>query len=60
MHNSEVILRPATAADFPAIRALIRRVRINPYGLDWRRFLVAVDTEASFWPAVSSSRTGAV
>ena len=29
-------------ADFPAIRALIRQVRINPIGLDWRRFIVAV------------------
>jgi N-acetylglutamate synthase-like GNAT family acetyltransferase len=35
-------LRPATQADFPAIRALIRAVQINPIGLDWRRFIVAV------------------
>ncbi len=33
--------RPATAADARAVRALVRRVRINPTGLDWRRFLVA-------------------
>ena len=36
-------LRPATAAEFPAIRALIREAQINPTGLDWRRFLVAID-----------------
>ncbi len=36
-------LRPATAVDQPAIKALIRAVGINPLGLDWRRFLVAVD-----------------
>jgi len=36
-------MRPATAQDSPAIRALVRRVRINPSGLDWRRFLIAVD-----------------
>ena len=36
-------LRPATAADFPAIKALIRQVRINPTGLDWHRFTVAVN-----------------
>ncbi|MFZ5910621.1 MAG: GNAT family N-acetyltransferase [Chloroflexota bacterium] len=36
-------LRPAVEADFPAIRALIRGARINPTGLDWRRFTVAVD-----------------
>lgn len=35
-------LRPAVEADFPAIRALIRGARINPTGLDWRRFTVAV------------------
>ncbi|KAF0107191.1 MAG: GCN5-like N-acetyltransferase [Anaerolineaceae bacterium] len=38
----DVVLRPATKDDFPAIRALIRAVGINPIGLDWRRFLVAV------------------
>jgi N-acetylglutamate synthase-like GNAT family acetyltransferase len=29
-------------ADFPAIKALIHEVGINPMGLDWRRFIVAV------------------
>jgi N-acetylglutamate synthase-like GNAT family acetyltransferase len=38
---STIFLRSATAPDQPAIRALIRRVRINPMGLDWRRFVVA-------------------
>lgn len=36
-------LRPATEDDFPEIKALIRQVRINPAGLDWRRFTVAVN-----------------
>jgi N-acetylglutamate synthase-like GNAT family acetyltransferase len=36
-------LRPATEADFAEIKALIRLVGINPLGLDWRRFMVAVD-----------------
>jgi N-acetylglutamate synthase-like GNAT family acetyltransferase len=35
-------LRPATAEDASAIRALIRQVGINPLGLDWQRFLLAV------------------
>ena len=35
-------LRPAREADFPEIMALIRQVRINPTGLDWRRFTVAI------------------
>ncbi len=36
-------MRRATANDAAAIRALIWQVRINPTGLDWRHFLVAVD-----------------
>jgi N-acetylglutamate synthase-like GNAT family acetyltransferase len=36
-------LRPASKADFSEIKALIRQVRINPTGLDWRRFTVAVN-----------------
>lgn len=37
-------LRAATAADGPRIRSLIFRVGINPTGLDWRRFTLAVDS----------------
>jgi N-acetylglutamate synthase-like GNAT family acetyltransferase len=35
--------RKARADDQKAIRSLIYRVKINPIGLDWQRFLVAVD-----------------
>jgi N-acetylglutamate synthase-like GNAT family acetyltransferase len=38
-------LRPAAASDAPAIRQLVRLGQINPTGLDWRRFVLAV-TEA--------------
>ncbi len=38
----EFIVRTAAQEDFPAIRALIHSVRINPLGLDWRRFQVAL------------------
>jgi len=34
-------LTPATEHDFPAVRQLIYRSKINPTGLDWQRFLVA-------------------
>jgi N-acetylglutamate synthase-like GNAT family acetyltransferase len=34
--------RPATAEDDPAIRRLVQIGRINPTGLDWRRFIVAI------------------
>lgn len=37
-------LRPATEADQSAIRNLIRDAGINPLGIHWSRFLVAVDT----------------
>lgn len=36
-------LRPARETDFPSIRELIHEGQINPMGLDWRRFVVAVD-----------------
>lgn len=35
-------LRSATQSDQGSIRRLVRQVRINPTGLDWRRFVVAV------------------
>jgi hypothetical protein len=36
-------LRPATRADAGVIRSLIHTVGINPIGLNWRRFILAVD-----------------
>ena len=41
----DFMIRPATRQDFPAIRALIHAVSINPTGLAWRRFLVAVSPD---------------
>jgi N-acetylglutamate synthase-like GNAT family acetyltransferase len=35
------ILRPAVEADFPVIRRIVSETRINPMGLDWRRFILA-------------------
>jgi len=34
-------LRPAKAADFAAIKNLIRTARINPIGVKWPRFVIA-------------------
>ena len=34
-------IRQATEADQNAIRQIVRAARINPTGLDWRRFVVA-------------------
>jgi len=39
----EFWLRPATAEDGPIIRRMIYAARINPTGLRWQRFIVAVD-----------------
>jgi N-acetylglutamate synthase-like GNAT family acetyltransferase len=39
---TEYFLRPATEADFPVIKMLIRQARINPTKLNWRHFTVAV------------------
>lgn len=41
------ILRPALQSDQASIRSLIFKVGINPIGLNWRRFLVAVTPERS-------------
>lgn len=38
-----VVLRRASQADQQAIRALVRAAHINPLGLEWRRFIVAVE-----------------
>ena len=38
----DYVIRSAVRQDFPGIRALIHEVHINPTGLEWRRFLVAV------------------
>ena len=40
-----VSLRPATAADAAAIRSLVLTARINPTGLEWPRFVVALSPE---------------
>ena len=37
----QVLIRPAVAADQPAIKAIVRAARINPMDLAWPRFLVA-------------------
>ena len=38
-------LRPAREEDFDSIKGLIHSAGINPLGLDWQRFVVAVDAE---------------
>ncbi len=38
-------LRGALESESRQIKDLIHRVGINPMGLDWKRFIVAVDTE---------------
>jgi N-acetylglutamate synthase-like GNAT family acetyltransferase len=42
--NHKYHLRPANAGDMLAIRSLIYQTGINPMGLDWRRFILAVDS----------------
>ncbi|RMG99292.1 MAG: N-acetyltransferase [Chloroflexi bacterium] len=36
-------LRPAQKKDADTIRQMIKKARLNPMGLDWRRFIVAID-----------------
>jgi N-acetylglutamate synthase-like GNAT family acetyltransferase len=40
-----VQLRAASAADQPTIKEMVRGARLNPIGLDWERFTLAVTGE---------------
>jgi amino-acid N-acetyltransferase len=40
--SAHLTIRPATDTDQVAIRTLVRSERLNPCGLDWPNFLVAV------------------
>lgn len=42
---STFTLRPARETESATIKDLIHSVGINPMGLDWKRFLVAVDAQ---------------
>jgi len=42
---AKFILRPAEGRDPSTIRNIIIKSRINPTGLDWKRFIVAVTDE---------------
>jgi len=37
----EVSIRPATEKDEGGVRTLMRGERVNPFGIDWRNFVVA-------------------
>lgn len=41
-------LRPALQSDSEAIRQIIRQTRLNPMGLDWRRFVIAETPDGDF------------
>jgi N-acetylglutamate synthase-like GNAT family acetyltransferase len=58
----QFILRPATAQDASTIRQIISSVHINPTGLNWRRFILAVDTHGSILGCgqVKSHRDGSL
>jgi N-acetylglutamate synthase-like GNAT family acetyltransferase len=43
--KEEFSLRHASREDDPAIKKLVRGTGINPFGLDWRRFILAVDSQ---------------
>jgi N-acetylglutamate synthase-like GNAT family acetyltransferase len=45
---ADLLLRTAREADFPAIRQLIYQSRLNPSGLNWRRFVVAESPQGEF------------
>jgi N-acetylglutamate synthase-like GNAT family acetyltransferase len=42
--SSDITIRPAVRRDDRSIRAMVRREHLNPLGVDWRNFFVAVDS----------------
>jgi N-acetylglutamate synthase-like GNAT family acetyltransferase len=42
--SSEITIRPAVRGDDRSIRAMVRREHLNPLGVDWRNFFVAVNS----------------
>ncbi len=42
--SSPIVLRKATTHDRSTIKALVSDARLNPLGLDWRRFVIAEET----------------
>ena len=44
-YMTKYILRPAREPEFGVIKNLIHLTGINPMGLDWRRFIVAVNDQ---------------
>jgi amino-acid N-acetyltransferase len=47
MPETEITLRPATADDRNTIRRMIISAMLDPTTLDWRNFVLAVDTAAN-------------
>jgi N-acetylglutamate synthase-like GNAT family acetyltransferase len=45
MNPRQVQLRPATHNEAGEIRRLVRQAGINPFGLDWRRFTLALASD---------------
>ena len=45
-HDARITIRRATEEDQAAIRTLVRSERLNPHGLDWPNFVVAIDADS--------------
>jgi len=43
--RTQITLRKARKDDRPGINKLVRRSHLNPTGLDWKRFVVATDSD---------------
>lgn len=44
-NERQYMIRPAKQGEAGEIRRMVYTARINPMGLDWRRFVVAVDPD---------------
>ena len=45
MREATYIVRTAEYSDWKEIKAIIRQTRLNPFGLDWQKFVIAVSVD---------------
>jgi amino-acid N-acetyltransferase len=58
MNTAAVSIRKAGPQDAAVIRAMVREARINPFSLDWRRFLLAVDGDGAIIGSIQVKQHG--
>ncbi len=53
-----ITLRPAVRLDEPLIRGMVRQARLNPFGLTWERFVLAITSDGQVVGCVQAKPHG--